>query len=170
VTEAMQTKSAIELATEIVIAFLEHRSVEPSELSGLVREVRAALEGGAGPRETEGPPTAISAPVALDPEEGRGAARASSAPRQVVLQPAVPADQSVFPDYLVSLEDGIRYRSLRRHLMARYGLTPDDYRKKWDLPADYPMVAPNYARERSEVARRSGLGKRGKTRAGDQSR
>jgi predicted transcriptional regulator len=74
-------------------------------------------------------------------------------------RPAVPIDRSVTPDYLLSLEDGRPYRSLRRHLMARHGLTPDQYRQKWGLPADYPMVAPNYARQRSEVAKRIGLGK-----------
>lgn len=76
------------------------------------------------------------------------------------LVPAVPIKLSVHDDYIVSLEDGVKFRSLRRHLMARYNMTPDDYRKKWGLPADYPMVAPSYARERSAVAKRVGLGRR----------
>jgi len=72
--------------------------------------------------------------------------------------PAVPVESSINPDFIYSLEDGKPYRSLRRHLMAKYGMTPDDYRRKWSLPADYPMVAPSFAKQRSEVAKRSGLG------------
>jgi predicted transcriptional regulator len=78
--------------------------------------------------------------------------------------PAVPIEDSVTPDYILSLEDGKPYRSLRRHLMARYGLTPDEYRRKWGLPSDYPMAAPNYAQERSEVAKRIGLGRGAKAK------
>lgn len=74
--------------------------------------------------------------------------------------PAVPIDQSVTNDYIVCLEDGKRFKSLKRHLRTGYGLTPDEYRRKWGLPAGYPMVAPFYARRRSALARLSGFGKR----------
>lgn len=74
-------------------------------------------------------------------------------------KPAVSVKKSVTPDFLISLEDGKKYKSLKRHLAARYGLTPDEYRAKWGLPADYPMVAPNYKAARSEFARKIGLGR-----------
>jgi predicted transcriptional regulator len=75
-------------------------------------------------------------------------------------RPAVPIKKSVTADFIICLEDGEKFKSLRRHLMAKYGLTPEQYREKWDLPADYPMIAPNYARQRSELARVSGLSKK----------
>ena len=74
--------------------------------------------------------------------------------------PAVPWKKSIHPDYLISLEDGKHYKSLKRHLRTKYGLSPEQYREKWDLPADYPMVAPNYAKKRSELAKETGLGQR----------
>lgn len=75
-------------------------------------------------------------------------------------EPAVSIKQSITPDYLVSLEDGQKYKSLKRHLRTQYNMTPDEYRAKWGLPADYPMVAPNYAARRSELAKGIGLGRR----------
>lgn len=81
---------------------------------------------------------------------------ASAEPSQ---EPAVPIKKSVTPDYIISLEDGRKFRTLSRHLMARYGLTPEQYRRKWGLPDDYPMVAPNYAVERSKIAKSMGLGR-----------
>ncbi|HZA91960.1 MAG TPA: MucR family transcriptional regulator, partial [Gemmatimonadales bacterium] len=80
------------------------------------------------------------------------------------LQPPVPIKKSITPDFLISLEDGKRYKSLKRHLTGR-GLTPEQYREKWGLPRDYPMVAPNYAKQRSELARASGLGQVRRNRA-----
>lgn len=80
-------------------------------------------------------------------------------PEKVVLQPVVPIRKSVTPGYIISLEDGRRYKSLKRHLTGR-GLTPDQYREKWNLPRDYPMVAPEYAAKRSELARAAGLGRK----------
>jgi predicted transcriptional regulator len=77
-----------------------------------------------------------------------------------VLKPAVPIRRSVQPDHIVCLEDGKAFKSLKRHLMSRYNMTPQEYREKWGLPHDYPMVAPNYAQARSELAKRSGLGKK----------
>jgi predicted transcriptional regulator len=82
---------------------------------------------------------------------------ATAAPPQ--RDPAVPIDRSITPDYLVCLEDGRRLKTLKRHLRAAYGLTPDAYRARWGLPPDYPMVAPGYARKRSSLARAQGLGR-----------
>jgi predicted transcriptional regulator len=76
------------------------------------------------------------------------------------LKPAVSIKRSVQPDHIVCLEDGKTFKSLKRHLMSHYNMTPEEYREKWGLPHDYPMVAPNYARARSELAKRSGLGQR----------
>jgi predicted transcriptional regulator len=84
------------------------------------------------------------------------------APEPVVIQePAVPIKKSITPDFIICLEDGLKFKSLRRHLGARYNMTPEAYRAKWGLPIDYPMVAPNYAAKRSELAKVSGLGRKG---------
>src|SRR5262245_8849342 len=74
------------------------------------------------------------------------------------LKPAVAVKKSITPDYIICLEDGKKFKSLKRHLRTRYAMTPDEYRSKWGLPHDYPMVAPNYAKERSTLAKRMGLG------------
>ena len=79
-------------------------------------------------------------------------------PEAVELQPAVPVKKSVTPDFIFCLEDGKKFKSLKRHLRTRYDMTPEQYREKWGLPADYPMVAPNYAAARSELAKQMGLG------------
>ena len=86
-------------------------------------------------------PTVGKAPVAPEPQA-----------------PAVPIRKSVTPDFIVCLEDGKKFKSLKRHLRTRYDMSPDEYREKWGLPADYPMVAPNYAKQRSDLARKMGLG------------
>ena len=99
---------------------------------GLVREVRAAFSP-----VSETDPTSAEIPA----QQGASALDAGSE-TPVLLVPAVPIEASIFPDYIISLEDGQKFRSLRRHLMAKYGMTPEDYRRKWRLPADYPMVAP----------------------------
>lgn len=78
-------------------------------------------------------------------------------------QPAVPIKKSVTPDYLICLEDGKKLKMLKRHLKTAYGMSPDDYRERWGLPADYPMVAPNYAEQRSKLAKDIGLGTRGRS-------
>ena len=78
-----------------------------------------------------------------------------------VQEPAVPIKRSVTPDYLICLEDGKKFQSLKRHLMTKYGMTPDDYRRKWGLPPKYPMTAPRYAEKRSDLAKKMGLGKKG---------
>lgn len=76
------------------------------------------------------------------------------------LEPVVPVSESVFPDYIVCLEDGKKLKMLKRHLRTSYGLSPDEYRRKWGLPSDYPMVSPNYAKHRQKLAKKIGLGKR----------
>ena len=80
-------------------------------------------------------------------------------------KPAVPIKRSVTPDYIVSLEDGRKFKSLKRHLRASYNMSADQYRQRWGLPADYPMVAPNYAKKRSQLAKKAGLGTRGRAKA-----
>ena len=84
----------------------------------------------------------------------------SEAAPEVELKPAVPIKKSVFPDHIICLEDGKKLKMLKRHLQSSYGLTPDEYRAKWGLPADYPMVAPNYAKARSDLALQLGLGRK----------
>jgi predicted transcriptional regulator len=131
-------------------------------LPGLVAKVRQALSGDqysaavagarveATPVVSEPPPSRVE--EAPEPDAAQSKAQSS-------LAPAVPVSESIHRDYILSLEDGKPYRSLRRHLMAKYGMTPDDYRRKWGLPSDYPMVAPSYAQDRSDVAKRIGLGR-----------
>jgi predicted transcriptional regulator len=80
------------------------------------------------------------------------------------LKPAVPVKRSINPDYIVCLEDGKKFKSLKRHLRSQYGMTPEQYRDKWNLPADYPMVAPNYAAARSQLAKQMGLGQQRRRR------
>ena len=121
----------IELTAEITAAYVSNNKVGADGLTALIKGVFSALTA------TSGPPPAE--PVAA-------------------LVPAVPIRRSVQPDYIVCLEDGKQYKSLKRHLQTKYGLTPAAYRQKWGLPADYPMVAPNYAASRSELAKAIGLG------------
>ncbi len=120
----------IELAADIVSAFVSNNSVPAAELPTLISTVHAALQN-------------VGRPAPAQPVEKA--------------VPAVPVKKSITPDFLISLEDGKRYKSLKRHLTGR-GLTPAQYREKYGLPADYPMVAPNYAAKRSELARNMGLG------------
>lgn len=120
----------IELAADIVSAFVSNNSVPTADLPSLIGSVHAALQN-------------VGQPVAKQ-EEAKPT-------------PAVPVKKSVTPDYLISLEDGKQYKSLKRHL-GKLGLTPEDYRAKWNLPKDYPMVAPAYAQRRSELAKSMGLG------------
>ena len=124
----------IELATDIVAAYVAHNAIPANELPLLIRTIHAALD-----RMQAGP---TPEPV-IEPR-----------------QPAVPIKRSVTDDYVVCLEDGRRFKSLKRHLQAAYGLTPEQYRAKWGLPRDYPMVAPAYANKRSELARKIGLGRK----------
>ncbi len=123
------------MTTEIVSAYLENNKIPFEDVPRLIESVYSALSR-----------------VATPPEHASGEA----------LLPAVPVDRSIYDDYLVCLEDGKHFKSLKRHLMTHYQLTADAYRKKWNLPRDYPMVAPNYAKKRSDLARKMGLGRRQK--------
>ena len=127
----------IELAADIVSAYVSNNSVQSGDLPSLINDVHSALRRvGSGQVET--------------PAEA--------------LKPAVPVRKSINPDYIVCLEDGKKFKSLKRHLRTHYGLTPEQYREKWSLPADYPMVAPNYAKARSELAKEMGLGQQRRKR------
>lgn len=128
------TAPDIELTTEIVAAYVSNNPVPASELPALIASVAATLQGIAG---------GTVASEHVEPQK-----------------PAVPIKKSVTPDYIISLEDGKKFKSLKRHLMTHYGLTPDEYRAKWGLPSDYPMVAPNYAAARSQLAKTMGLGRK----------
>lgn len=119
--------------TEIVAAYVSKNPVEAKDLPGIIRNVHATLAG-------IGNAPASGAPTASRP-------------------PAVSIKKSVHDDYIVCLEDGKKLKMLKRYLRARYKLTPDEYRARWGLPADYPMVAPNYAQKRSDFAKKIGLGK-----------
>jgi predicted transcriptional regulator len=126
------SNNLIELTADVVSAYVGNNSVSSSALPEIIGSVFSAL-------------TALTAPP--------------PAPEAEKPVPAVPIKKSVTPDYLISLEDGRRYKSLRRHLGGR-GLSPDQYRAKWGLSPDYPMVAPNYAKQRSELAKSMGLGRK----------
>ena len=143
------------MATEIVVAYLGGRTVEPAELPALVLSVRSALT-----REVPSPDSVVAA-------SPQAPAEATPAARPV---PAVPIGDSITPDYLISLEDGRRLKSLKRHLRAKYNLSPEEYRRKWGLPDEYPMVAPNYAERRSKLARQIGLGGRAGGKSGRDSK
>ncbi len=125
-----QSNEAVYLAAQIVSAYVSNNSVAASDLTTLISSVHAALTGLAQP----------AAPVP-QPQE-----------------PAVSIRKSVTPDFLICLEDGKKFKSLKRHLQTHYNLSPAAYRTKWGLPSDYPMVAPNYAAARSELAKQMGLG------------
>lgn len=123
------TFEALELTTEIVSAYVSNNPVQSSELSAIIRNVHSTLQGLSG---------------------GAG--------EVVEAKPAIPVKKSVTDDYLICLEDGKKFKSLKRHLRAKYDMTPEEYRDKWSLPYDYPMVAPSYARKRSKLAKQMGLG------------
>lgn len=123
------------MAADIVSAYVGHNSMAPSDVPGLINKVYDALRLASG--ETPAP------------EVVRG-------------EPAVPIKKSLTPDYLICLEDGKKFKSLKRHLRAHYDLSPEEYREKWNLPSDYPMVAPNYAQARSRLAKKMGLGQQGR--------
>jgi predicted transcriptional regulator len=130
----MATPDSIELAAEVVAAYISNNPLPKSELPDLILAVHSAVQ-------TLG--------------KGSDAAR----PQATTKPPAVPVGKSITPDYVICLEDGKKYKSLRRHLRL-FDLTPEQYREKWNLPADYPMVAPNYAAKRSMLAKKIGLGQK----------
>jgi predicted transcriptional regulator len=126
-----QRTDLVEMTVDIVSAYVGANQVPAQELPALIRTVYGALKDvGAGVE------------AIVEPAQ----------------EPAVPIKRSVTPEFIVCLEDGKKFKSLRRHLRTRYGMTPEDYRAKWGLAHDYPMVAPNYAKERSDLAKRMGLG------------
>ena len=129
-----------QLTAEMFIAYVTNNKVEPSEVENVVRAIRIAISA------------TTSASSADGEDGGEDGAGARS-------EPAVPVEESVQPDYVICLEDGRRFKSLKRHL-SLHGLTPQDYRERWGLPADYPMVAPKYAKARSRLAKKIGLGRK----------
>jgi predicted transcriptional regulator len=129
--DAESNGDLIDLAADIVSAYVSNNTVPAADLPALIASVHRALSNTAG----------------TAPE-----------PAPEPLKPAVNPKKSVYPDYIVCLEDGKKFKSLKRHLRTHYDLSPEEYREKWGLPADYPMVAPNYAAARSALAKKMGLG------------
>ena len=127
----------IELTADIVSAYVSNNSVAAGEMPGLIDQVHQALVRVAG-----------------------GQIEATAEP----LKPAISVKRSITPEYIVCLEDGKKFKSLKRHLRTQYNMTPEQYREKWGLPVDYPMVAPNYAKARSELAKEMGLGQQRRKR------
>lgn len=132
---SLTNESTLQYATDIVTAYVTNNPVPPTELPSIIRAVHDTLSalGGAQP-----------------------------AKEQEAQKPAVPIKKSVTDDYLICLEDGKKLKMLKRYLRSRYELTPEEYRARWNLPPDYPMVAPNYAAKRSQFAKQIGLGKAGR--------
>jgi len=122
----------LKFASEIVAAYVSNNPIPVSEIPAMIKSVHATLGGLAGGVTTETP---------------------------TALKPAVAIKKSVTPEFIICLEDGKKLKMLKRYLRSRYDLTPEEYRAKWGLPADYPMVAPNYAAQRSEFAKKIGLGR-----------
>lgn len=135
--DSTQTQNLIELTADIVAAYVANNQLDGVQLADLIGSVHDSLT-----RLTTG-----VAEVVAEPQ-----------------QPAVPVKRSVTPDYIVCLEDGKKFKSLKRHLRTSYDLTPEQYRAKWGLPSDYPMVAPNYAASRSALAKSMGLGQQRRRR------
>lgn len=138
-SDTVQSPSSdlLRLSAQIVSAHVVKNAVAPEALPALIRGVYAAL-------------ASVEQPVVSEPEP---------------LQPAVPIKRSVFPDYIVCLEDGAKMKMLKRYLKVRFNLTPEQYRERWGLPRDYPMVAPNYAERRSALAKEFGLGRKAELEA-----
>ncbi|HMK69053.1 MAG TPA: MucR family transcriptional regulator [Stellaceae bacterium] len=133
-TENANTKELLSLTTEIVAAHVSNNTVAANDLPQLISSVYQSLAG-----------------------VGKAPAAAAERP-----EPAVPVKKSVHADYIVCLEDGKKLKMLKRHLKTAYNMTPEQYRERWGLAPDYPMVAPNYARQRSRLAKEIGLGTRGR--------
>ena len=132
-TENMEQGNLIELTADIVSAYVGNNSIQSSDLPALISEVHAAMH------------QTLGGPAEPEPEPQK---------------PAVSIKKSVTPDYIICLDDGKKFKSLKRHIRTDYDMTPDDYRAKWGLPHDYPMVAPNYAKARSMLAKKMGLGRK----------
>jgi predicted transcriptional regulator len=131
------SQNYIELTADIVSAYVSNNSVSAGDIPGLINQVHSALM-----RVSGGQVEAPAEPV----------------------KPAVPLKKSITPEYIVCLEDGKKFKSLKRHLRTQYNMTPEQYREKWGLAPDYPMVAPNYAAARSQLAKQMGLGQQRRRR------
>ena len=130
-SEQPNISELLEFTTEIVAAHAGNNTVAPEDLPRLIQDVYKTLSG-----------------------------LGDAQPAQERPKPAVAVKKSVFPDYIVCLEDGKQLKMLKRHLKTAYDMSPEDYRERWGLPADYPMVAPNYAKKRSSLAKKIGLGRK----------
>lgn len=126
----------VELTADLVSAYVSNNTIVAGDLPAVINETFEALSK---------------------------ASMKASQPVREELNPSVPIKKSVTPDYIICLEDGKKFKSLKRHLRTHYNLTPEEYRDKWGLPHDYPMVAPNYAAARSALAKKMGLGQRRKS-------
>lgn len=131
------TEKFVELTADVVSAYVSRNTVQAADLGALIGSVHASLVGLTKPQEPEAP----------------------------ALVPAVSIRKSIQPDYIICLKDGKQFKSLKRQLSSKYGMTPEEYRSKWNLPADYPMVAPAYAEARSKLAKEMGLGQQRKKAA-----
>ena len=131
-SQSLRSDDILKLAAEIVAAYVSNNPVPASELPAMIKAIHSTLGGLGGTSQGE---------------------------MQTGQKPAVPVKRSVNPDYIICLEDGKKLKMLKRYLRSNYNMTPEEYRAKWGLPADYPMVAPNYAAQRSEFAKKIGLGR-----------
>lgn len=136
-TNTESKSDLVELTTEIVSAYVSNNALATADVPALITEVQRALQGAVN----------LSEDPATPPQK-----------------PAVSPRRSVTPEYIICLEDGKKFKSLKRHLRTHYDLTPEEYREKWGLARDYPMVAPNYAAARSMLAKNMGLGQKGRQR------
>ena len=131
-----KVSESLQLTADIIVAYVSNNPVSQTDLGKLIGDVHRAILG------TSAPEVEVKVPEAIE------------------LKPAVSVKKSVSPDYLICLEDGKRFKSLKRHLRTHYNLSPEQYREKWSLPSDYPMVAPSYAKARSNLAKQIGLGQK----------
>ena len=136
--ESSDGQELVELTAKIVAAFVSNNSINSNELPQLINDTHAALARATG--------------QTIEPEREEQ-------------RPKVAVKKSVMPDYIICLEDGKKFKSLKRHLRTHYDMSPDEYRAKWNLPSDYPMVAPSYAEARSNLAKQMGLGQQRKRSA-----
>ncbi len=133
VSNNLSHSDVMQMTTQVVVAYVGHNSVGETQIPEVIKSVYASLAG-------------------LDGHTEPGA--------KAKQKPAVPIKKSITPDYVICLEDGKKFKMLKRHLRNTYGLSPEDYRARWGLGSDYPMVAPNYSKRRSAFAKQIGLGKR----------
>ncbi len=136
--ENVSQEDVLRMTTEVVAAYVGKKMLPTSQISEVIGAVHKSLSALHGGGELQAEPA----------------------------NPAVPIRRSVKPDFIVCLEDGKKLKMLKRHLRTAYNMTPDEYRAKWGLPADYPMVAPNYSKQRSELAKKIGLGRRADKKGG----